>query len=283
MSIAHGLTRPLPAGHRHRSRARRSLRAIASPLVVAPALLAVFILVIWQLGVFHTVFNIKPFTVPYPASIGDALAKNGPQLIEAIFVTLPAALSGYVLGMLLGLGIGSLLVRFAPRLVASLLPILSSTNAVPIVALVPILALWLDDGWALKVFVVAFMTTPTMVIYSVRGLTNVEPTALELMASIEASPNQVYGMLRLPTSLPFLFTALKSSVVLALIGAIVAETIRGFEGLGFVIADSLSRFDAPKAWLALLVIAAIGIGWYLIVEVLERVALPWESASRKRT
>jgi NitT/TauT family transport system permease protein len=72
-------------------------------------------------------------------------------------------------------------------------------------------------------------------------------------------------------------------VVLALIGTIVTETLRGFEGLGFVIADSLARFDAPKAWLALLVIAAIGICWYLVVEVLERVALPWESANRQRT
>ena len=86
-----------------------------------------------------------------------------------------------------------------------------------------------------------------------------------------------------PSALPYLMTALKSCVVLALIGTIVTETLRGFEGLGFVIADSLSRFDAPKAWLALLVIAAIGICWYLVVEVLERVALPWESAIRQRT
>jgi NitT/TauT family transport system permease protein len=90
-------------------------------------------------------------------------------------------------------------------------------------------------------------------------------------------------MVRVPTALPFVFTALKSSVVLALIGTIVTESIRGFEGLGFVIADSLSRFDAPKAWLALVVIAAMGICWYVVVEVLERVALPWESASRQRT
>jgi NitT/TauT family transport system permease protein len=278
------VAQPLPVAHVAGARpslTRRAIHVATSPLVAAPVVLAVAVLLVWQLGLFHTLFNIKSFTVPYPSSIGNALSDNGQEIVDALFITLPAALGGYLSGMLLGLAVGSALVRFAPAAVSNFLPILSATNAVPIVALVPVLALWLDDTFLLKVFVVAVMTTPTMVIYCVRGLTNVEPTALELMASIEASPGQVYRLLRLPGSLPFIFTALKSSVVLALIGTIVAETIRGFEGLGFVIADSLSRFDAPKAWLALLVIAAIGIGWYVIVEVLERVALPWESASRK--
>jgi NitT/TauT family transport system permease protein len=199
-----------------------------------------------------------------------------------VVVTLTAALTGYLLGLALGSLISTLLVRFAPRLVSDVLPLLSATNAVPIVALAPVLALWIDQLYLLKVVVVTVMITPTVVIYLVRGLVNVEPNALELMASIEASANQTYLMVRAPTALPFLMTALKSSVVLALIGTIVTETIRGFEGLGFVIADSLSRFDAPKAWLALLVIAAIGICWYLVVEVIERVALPWESASRRQ-
>jgi NitT/TauT family transport system permease protein len=282
VTASQGVTATIPGAIRRPGAAKRVLRAVTSPLVLAPIVLAAFIVAIWQFGVFHALFNIKPFTVPYPSSIEAALGADHTEILDAVSVTLPAAFGGYLLGMLLGLTVGSLLVRFAPRLVSSLLPVLTATNAVPIVALVPVLALWLDDGFLLKVLVVAFMTTPTMVIYTVRGLTNVEPAALELMASIEASPNQVYANLRLPTSLPFIFTALKSSVVLALIGTIVAETIRGFEGLGFVIADSLSRFNAPKAWLALLVIAAIGISWYLIVEVLERLALPWESASRKR-
>lgn len=280
---AQSLAQP-PAGLRRRSgTGKRILRATASPLLIAPVVLGVAILVVWQAGVFHGLFNIKSFTLPYPSGIADAFGKNGAEIADAIAVTLPAAVLGYVSGMLLGLLVSSLLVRFSPRAIANLLPVLSATNAIPIVALAPVLALWIDEGILLKVLVVTVMTVPTMVIYSVRGLCNVEPNALELMASIEASPNQVYGLLRVPTALPFIFTALKSSVVLALIGTIVTETIKGFEGLGFVIADSLSRFNAPKAWLALLVIAAIGIGWYLIVEVLERVALPWESASRKRT
>jgi len=268
---------------RERHRGRDLARRLASPMVIAPLLLGLTLLLIWQAGFIHSLFNIKSFTVPYPNSIGTALAKNGIQVQKAIMVTLPAALTGYFVGLAIGALISTVLVRYARRFVNNLLPVLSASNAVPIVALAPVLALWIDNTMLLKVIVVTVMVVPTIVIYLVRGLLSVEPNALELMESIEASPNQVYWMVRTPTALPYLMTALKSCVVLALIGTIVTETLRGFEGLGFVIADSLARFDAPKAWLALLVIAAIGICWYLVVEVLERVALPWESANRQRT
>jgi NitT/TauT family transport system permease protein len=268
---------------RARHRGREVARRLASPMVIAPLLLGATLLLVWQAGFIHSLFNLKPFTVPYPDGIGTALSKGGSQVTKAIMTTLPAALTGYFVGLGIGALIGTVLVRFARRLVNNLLPLLSASNAVPIVALAPVLALWIDDLMILKVIVVTVMVVPTIVIYLVRGLLSVEPTAIELMESIDASPNQVYWMVRTPTALPYLMTALKSCVVLALIGTIVTETLRGFEGLGFVIADSLARFDAPKAWLALLVIAAIGICWYLVVEVLERVALPWESAIRQRT
>jgi ABC-type nitrate/sulfonate/bicarbonate transport system permease component len=80
--------------------------------------------------------------------------------------------------------------------------------------------------------------------------------------------------------MPFVFTALKSMVVLALIGTIVTEAMRGFEGLGFVIADAMSSFDAATAWLALVTIAGIGIAAYLFFGLIERIAVPWDVASR---
>jgi NitT/TauT family transport system permease protein len=105
---------------------------------------------------------------------------------------------------------------------------------------------------------------------------------LEMMASIEATPGQVYRMAQVWTALPFVFTALKSSVVLALIGVIVSEAVRGFEGLGYVIVDSMGSFKTAKAWLALIVIAGVGITWYVAVAGLERLVLPWEAANRRR-
>lgn len=254
-----------------------------APALIAPVVLLFVVVGLWEGGLFHGLFGIKPFTVPFPSAIVAGVAKHGEEIRLALTITLTAAFVGYLTGMTLGFTVGSILVRFAPRLTGRILPVLSATNSLPIVALAPLVALWTGPGILLKVIVVTIMTTPTMVVYTVRGLRDVDPTALELMASLEATGGQVYRMLRVRRALPFLFTALKSAVVLALIGTIVSEAVRGFEGLGFVIVHSMGSFEAARAWLALLAIAAVGIAWYLVIEVLERVVVPWEAASRRRS
>jgi NitT/TauT family transport system permease protein len=255
-------------------------RRLTSPAVIAPLVLGAIVIAMWQAGVFHSAFNLKPYTVPYPSAILGAIDDDGDHLLKHVLISLPAAAIGYGTGALLGFGIGSALVRFAPRLISQLLPVISATNALPVVALAPLVGLFVGYGLPVKVIVVAFMTTPVMVVYTVRGLMSVDAEAKELMASIEATPGQIYRFVQIPTALPYIFTALKSMVVLALIGVIVTEAMRGFEGLGFVIADAMSGFEAATAWLALVAIAVIGIVSYLIVGLLERLAVPWDAASR---
>lgn len=272
----------MATGWIRRSGGSRKPGGLRSPAVVAPALVGLTVLLLWQGGVFHALFGLRTFTVPYPAVIIAGWPDNGPEVLDAVGVSLPAAIIGFVVGAALGLAAASVLVRYAPAMVDRLLPFLSATNSLPIVALAPLVALFTGPGVALKVIVVTIMTSPVMIIYAVRGLRSVDPMALELMASLEATPGQVYRMVRLRTALPFIFTALKSSVVLALIGTIVAESIRGFEGLGYIVVESMGSFEAALAWLALLVIAAIGIGLYLVVEALERVVVPWEGLQRRR-
>jgi NitT/TauT family transport system permease protein len=259
---------------------RRFGRRLAGPTVLAPLIVLVIVLVLWQGGLFHGLFGLKTFSVPYPDAIVGGIEKQGPVIWKAISATLPAALIGWICGMSLGFVVATALVRFFPRATSHVLPLLSSTNSLPIVALAPLIALFTGPGLVLKVIVVLIMTTPVMTIYAVRGLTSVDATTLELMAVIEASRSQVYRMVRVPNALPYVFTALKSSVVLALIGTIVSEAVRGFEGLGYVIIDSMGKFNAPKAWLALLAIALMGIAWYLLVEAAERMLVPWEAAHR---
>ncbi|MGH2406847.1 MAG: ABC transporter permease [Candidatus Limnocylindrales bacterium] len=273
---------PIATGRTGRGMIRYSGRRILASPAVAPLIVFVIALAIWQLGGFHALFGLKTYSVPYPSAIMAGLTKNGSVILGALSATLPAALLGWISGMSLGFLTATVLVRVAPGAIALVLPTLSASNSLPIVALAPLMALFVGPGIALKVIVVTIMTAPIMAVYAVRGLTNVEPNALELMASIEATRGQVFGMLRRPTALPFLFAALKSSVVLALIGTIVSEAVRGFEGLGYVIVDSTGLFNAPKAWLALIAIGATGIAWYLIVEVVERLVLPWEAAGRRQ-
>jgi NitT/TauT family transport system permease protein len=260
----------------------RLARRIWSPVLIAPLIVFVTVGVLWQAGAFHALFGLKPFTVPLPSTIVDGLPRNGEAVIDGARVTLAAALLGYASGMTLGFILGTLLVRFLPGLTLRLLPVLTATNSLPIVALAPLVALFTGPGILLKVIVVTVMTAPIMTVYTVRGLREVEPIVLEMLASLEATPSQVYRVAQVRTALPFVFTALKSSVVLALIGTIVSEAVRGFDGLGYVIVDSMGSFKTALAWLALIVIAALGIAWYVAIALVERLALPWEAAHRPR-
>jgi NitT/TauT family transport system permease protein len=258
-----------------------ALRRVASPGVVGPVLVLLLVLGVWQLGLFHALFGLKTFTVPYPAGILGGVEKNAPRLIGALSESLPAAFLGYFAGIGVGFSIASILMLTAPHIAGRVVSVLASVNAMPIAALAPLLALWMGAGFWLKVVVVVIMTTPTVVVYTVRGFTSVDPTALELMASLEATRATVFRTVRVPTALPFILTAMKSCVVLALIGTIVTEVVTGFRGIGFVIIYSLGAFQVVLGWLALLTVAAVGITWYLLVELAERVIVPWDTTTRR--
>jgi NitT/TauT family transport system permease protein len=260
------------------ARARRSVNmAIVGPMIVFAAVVA-----LWQIGVFHAIFGFKVYTVPYPDGIIGGIEEHGPKLVDALIESLPASLTGYAAGITVGFSVAALLLLAAPGVANRIIPFLASVNAVPIAALAPLLALWIGPGFQLKVLVIIIMTTPIVVVYTMRGLLSVNPTTLELMASYEAGERTVFRTVRLPTALPFLFTAMKSCVVLALIGTIVTEVVTGFRGIGFVIIASLGAFQTIQGWLALLAVAGIGITWYLLVELAERVIVPWDAATRRR-
>jgi ABC-type nitrate/sulfonate/bicarbonate transport system permease component len=150
------------------------LRRLASPAAIAPILLGIIVVALWQLGAFHAAFNLKPYTVPYPNQIVGAVGESGEDLLEHTLISVPAAIIGYLTGAILGFALGSALVRFAPRLIRQVLPVISATNALPIVALAPVVGLFLGFGLPVKVVVVAIMTTPVMTVYSVRGLLSVD-------------------------------------------------------------------------------------------------------------
>lgn len=278
------MTAAAPSGARALTRRGRDrlagLSGRVNVSVVGPIVVVVVVVGVWQLGLFHAVFGLRTFTVPYPDGIVGGIAKHAPRLLDALAESLPAALVGYLAGIGVGFTAASMLMLLAPGVAGRVIPVLASVNAMPIAALAPLLALWVGAGFHLKVLVVVIMTTPTVVVYTMRGFTNVHPTALELLASYEASNRTVFRTLRVPTALPFVLTAMKSCVVLALIGTIVTEVVTGFRGIGFVIVASLGAFQTVLGWLALLTVAGIGITWYLLVDLAERLAVPWDSATR---
>lgn len=246
------------------------VRTVVAPIVF----LAVFV-AIWQAHVFNDVFGLEEFAVPLPDQILSAFTDDSDELRSAFGETFLAVGLGFALGnglgFLLALGLLALPDTVAQRVGG----ILGAVQALPIVALAPLVALWIDASTWFKATTVVIMVFPAMSVYAYRGLTSVDPTALELARSIDASGWQVFRYIRLANAVPHVFTAMRYSVVLSLIGVVVCEILRSADGLGYHIHDALQRFETPQAWAAVVILALAGIVMYAALLVIERLIVPW--------
>ena len=162
----------------------------------------------------------------------------------------------------------------------ALMPYMIAANAVPIVAFAPITNAWFGtlSPWS-KVVIAAVLCFFPVLVNTLRGLTSVRPESLELMRSYAAPQRVVFQRVRIPNSLPFLFSALKIASVLAMIGAVVGDYFGGStEALGVQIVSSVSVAQYERAWAAILVASLIGIAFYAVIALAERVVLSWHPA-----
>lgn len=244
-------------------------------LIVAPAAFFVFVVGSWQLGVWHSIFGFEEFTLPYPRAIGTAVVEDHQELTEALLATLKPAVIGYVLGAAVGCAGGVGLSMLRPSVARRAASALTGAQALPVLALAPLMSLYFGGGDTYRIAVVMILTIPSMSSYTYRGLTGVPTDAVDLMYALNSSHWQVVRHLRLPNSLPFVFTALRGAVVLALVGTVVSEILRGRSGLGFQIVLSLASFQTGAAWAAMLALSLLGVGWYGLIALIERQVVPW--------
>ncbi len=240
----------------------------------------VLALVGWEAVV--RLFDIQFYLLPAPSAILRTFAFNAAFLMGAAWYTGQEALAGFGLGCSLGILVALASVRWR-GIADALLPYAIAANSVPIIAFAPLAIVWFGVEQGSKIAIVAMMVFfPTMV-STVRGLRSPAPAALELMRSYGATERQVFLKLRIPAALPFLFTALKISASLAMIGAVVGEFFGGLErSLGVYIVSQAALFHTREAWSAIIVACAFGIAFYLLIAGAERLVIPWYVTLRQR-
>jgi NitT/TauT family transport system permease protein len=243
--------------------------------VVAPVTFFVVFVSLWQAHVFNDLFGLEEFAIPLPDQILSAAGDNGEALRTGFRETFEAVALGWLFGNALGFALALGLLALPAPLARRVGAVFASVQALPIIALAPLVALWIDASMWFKATTVVIMVFPAMVVYAYRGLTNVDATALELARSYDASGWQVFRMIRLPSAVPHVFTALRYSVVLALIGVVVCEILRSADGLGYEIHDALQRFETAQAWAAVAILALAGIVGYALLLLVERLLVPW--------
>jgi NitT/TauT family transport system permease protein len=257
------------------SRGRLSRGASRGARDLLPPLVALVIIVVaWEVTV--RALGLKQFILPGPVAIVAAWQENVGELLPAAIYTLGEVVAGLLIGAVTGILVGTVTARFA-AVRASLLPFAIAANSVPIIAFAPIFNNWFGvDSQLSKAMIAAVLVFFPVMINTVRGLLNVDPAALELMRSYAASDWTIFRSVRVPNSLPFVFTALRVATTLATIGAIVSEYFASPRGsLGQYIATQSAFLAFERSWAAIIFAAAIGIGLYLLVVGLERVISPW--------
>ena len=245
-----------------------------------PVCFGILMLAIWQLGYIHALLGFKPFQLPIPSEIIITLKDNLPKVLVDTGITVSAALTGLMLGCALGFMVAVIATIF-PKWGYTGLSIIAAINAIPIVALSPIMNRWFTNGFSQKVGVVTVVCLAAMAINAYRGLNDLKPFAKDLLESYAASEKIIFFKLRLPNSLPSVFTALKINVSAAIIAAMISEYFSAStSGIGFGVKDNLRKGMMDKGWSYIVMAALVGIVIYLIVLLLERKAIRWHASQR---
>jgi NitT/TauT family transport system permease protein len=245
-----------------------------------PIVTFVLLMGLWEGAVW--LFDIKPFLLPPPSDILETFLTQPGYLLQIGLFTFGEALAGFAIGCTLGSLVAALCVRFR-GLAEGLVPFSVASNAVPIVALSPLLGVWLGSiSPASKIGVVVVMTFfPTLInVYS--GLISPSPDAHQLMHSYAARQRDIFLKLRLPAALPYLFNALKICSTLSMIGAIVAEFFGGRQSaLGVYIKSQAGILRLRECWSGILMACLLGIAFYLAIVAVERLVMPWHVSFRR--
>jgi NitT/TauT family transport system permease protein len=238
-------------------------------------------LALWQ-WVLPDILHVKRFLLPRFSAVMTTFWDERHPLWGAGWFTFKEALAGFALGCSVAFLLAVVLARWKP-LGRALMPYAIAANAIPIIAFAPITNAWfgLLSPWS-KIVIAAVLCFFPVLVNALRGLTSVPNESIELMRSYAASELDIFRRVRLPNSLPFLFTALKVACVLAMIGAVVGDYFGGStKALGIQIQSSVTLSQYEYAWSAILVASILGIAFYAAIAVVERFALAWHPAIRR--
>ena len=257
-----------------RARRRRRRRAVAVPLATTLG-----ILLVWQLVV---VFGIVPnFLLPSPVQVVYAIVEDAGLLAMHSVATLQEAFLGLAIGTAVGFGVAVLMDRFETFNLA-LNPIITISQTIPTVAVAPLLVLWFGYGLAPKVVLVVISTFFPITVSLVSGFRSVDPDLVDLMRTMNASRWQIFWKVKLPAAADQFFSGLRISATYAIVGAVIAEWLGGFSGLGVYMTRVRKSFAYDRMFAVIILISALSLALMGLVDWLQRVTMPWKRAERKQ-
>jgi NitT/TauT family transport system permease protein len=242
-----------------------------------PFWLIIVLIIGWDLCI--RLFKIPPYLVPTPWQVVEQLYKEWPMLWREALPTLYATLGGFVLSALVGVPV-AMWIAYSRLVESFVYPLLVFSQSVPKVAIAPLFVVWFGFGVIPKVIAAFLLGFFPVIVATVQGFKSIEPDVIDLARSMGANPLKVFVKFRLPQAMPAIFSGLKVSVTLAVVGAVVGEFVGSNSGLGYVLQKANGTFDLPLMFAALVILSMIGVLLFLVLELVERWVLPWHASQR---
>lgn len=247
-------------------------RLIAMP-VALPLLTFAAILILWEVGT--RLFEVPSYILPAPTRVLQGFgAVDAGRWAEHVWATLRVALVGYVVAIAVSLPIAVGLAK-SKLLSRALYPLLVVIQSVPVVAVAPIIIVVLGTDDAPRVVITFMIAFFPLVVSMTTGLMATPPELIELSRSLRAPQYREVTQIRLPFAVPYIFSGLKISITLAVIGAVVAEFVAADVGIGYFIQFSTSMFKLPQAWAGLVILVALSLTLFQLVSVAQKFFFPW--------
>lgn len=229
------------------------------------------LLIWWGLSAVELIPN---YMLPSPLDVGKAFVSDFPNLMRHALISLEEAAAGLAIGTLLAFGLAFLMDRFL-TLEKAVFPLLVVTQTIPTIAIAPLLVLWMGFGLEPKIVLVVITTFFPIAVGLLDGFKSVDPDAVALLRSMNATRWQIFRHVKFPASLPFFFSGLRISASYAVVGAVISEWLGGFEGLGVYMTRVRKAYAFDKMFAVILLVTAVSLLLMKGVSLLRDACTPW--------
>jgi NitT/TauT family transport system permease protein len=256
----------------------RSRRLLGVQGAATTFLFALVLIAGWEAIV--RLFAIPLYIIPPPSRIAFQFGRNYPRILEYTLVTTGETLSGFAAAIIFGVPL-ALLIAFSPFLRRTLYPLAVTIEMIPKIVFAPVFVTWFGFGFTPKILIVFLVCFFPILLNSILAFTSLAVDLHRFCLSTGAGPITTFFKVRLPAAMPQLFVGLKGAAVNAAVGAVISEWIGGDAGLGYYIQIATGDLRMDLAFAVIAMLAALGLGLFGLVQLIERWQIPWHVSQRR--
>jgi NitT/TauT family transport system permease protein len=238
----------------------------------APLMVFAVLFLIWEFAVHLT--GVKEYQLPPPSKVWTEFLKRWPTVMDGAIVTTQEIIAGYLLAIVVSIPL-ALAVAYSRFVETAIYPVVVFLQIIPKIAIAPLFIIWFGFGFTPKLLLVFLLSFFPIVVSSIAGFKAVDPEIMDFARTTGASGWKMFFKIRLPQALPDIFTGLKVGAALSATAAVVAEFVASDRGLGYLLLQYNGNLETPMVFAIVVLLSLIGLAVYYVVEIIERIAIPW--------